>query len=173
MPDQMLADAGSMNGSPQTLFIAPDAPNSLPMHFQVQDPNAYAPLMTGPQLDPNSPDLFKSNIELAQQHVARIQQMSQNIISSIERAYQPNGNHAMQASSDIISLKHMLDSFADFLRETGVGSLPLLPPDPTAMPAEQHMIEDMTKTVQQLFERRQKMQDNAASVASLLSTERL
>jgi len=67
----------------------------------------------------------------------------------------------------------MLAVFAEFLRETGVGSLPLLVQDPSAMPTEQEMIENMTKSVQELFERRQRMQDNAASVASLLSAERL
>jgi len=51
------------------------------MHFQ--DANAYAPLMAGPQMDPNSPALFKHNIQVAEQHVRGIQQMAQGIISSM------------------------------------------------------------------------------------------
>ncbi|KIJ34309.1 hypothetical protein M422DRAFT_52074 [Sphaerobolus stellatus SS14] len=153
MSDQMLADTSTVNGSSHPLYIAPGPLSSLPMHFQ--DPAAYGPLITAPQLDPNSPDLFKSNIHVAQQHAVRIQEMTQSIISSIERAYQPNGNHAIQASY--------------FLRESGVGSLPLIAPDPSVIPLEQDMIENMTKSVQELFERSQKMQENAASVASLLS----
>ena len=63
----------------------------------------------------------------------------------------------------------MLDSFADFLRESGVGALPLLTLDTSPIPSEQEMVVNMTKSVQELFERRQRVQENAASVASLLS----
>ncbi|KAF8515498.1 hypothetical protein BU17DRAFT_51612 [Hysterangium stoloniferum] len=140
--------------------------NSLPIHFQ--DPHAFGGLVSGPQLDPNSPEVFKNNIDIAQQHILRIQQTVQNAIGAIERAYNPNCNYAIQAS-EIISLKHALDAFADFLRESGVGSLPVMPFDPENLPTQQQMIEGMTKSVQTLYEKRQRLQDNAGAVASLLA----
>lgn len=54
------------------------------MQIHFQDPAAFDPgLVEGPQLDPNSPELFKSNIHIAQQHVIRIQQLAQNAITAM------------------------------------------------------------------------------------------
>lgn len=62
-----------------------------------------------------------------------------------------------------------MDAFTEFLRDTGVGSLPPRPYDPSAMPSEAQMVEEMTRSVEELFEKRQRMQENANGVASLLA----
>lgn len=77
----------------------------------------------------------------------------------------------LDPSGEVIALKHTLESFADFLRDTGIGSLPLIAPESAAMPTEQQMMEDMSTSVQALFERRQRTQENAAGIASLLAPE--
>lgn len=66
-------------------------------------------------------------------------------------------------------MKHALETFGEFLRESGVGSLPLVASDTQEAPTEQKMIEDMAKSVQTLFEKRQRRQENAAGIASLLA----
>lgn len=70
---------------------------------------------------------------------------------------------------EVIALKHALETFGEFLRESGVGSLPLVASDTVEVLAEQNMIEDMAKSVQTLFEKRQRRQENAAGIASLLA----
>ncbi|KAF8521314.1 hypothetical protein JB92DRAFT_2707963 [Gautieria morchelliformis] len=140
------------------------------MHFQ--DPTAYGglgpALGSGQQIDLNSPHMFKNNIHVAQEHTLRIQQLTQSAIEAIERAYQPNTS-PVQASGEVIALKHALQTFVDFLRESGVGSLPLVASDTAEPPSEQKMIQDMSKSVQALFEKRQRRQENAAGIASLLT----
>lgn len=81
IPDPILGDSHSLGTSAASpsLFMSP---GSLPIHFQ--DPAAFDPgLVEGPQLDPNSPELFKSNIHIAQQHVMRIQHLAQNAIAAM------------------------------------------------------------------------------------------
>jgi hypothetical protein len=70
---------------------------------------------------------------------------------------------------EVIALKHALETYVEFLRESGVGSLPLVPSGTEALPSEQKMIQDMSKSVQTLFEKRQRRQENAAGIASLLT----
>lgn len=48
------------------------------MHFQ--DPAAFG---AAQQIDPNSPDMFKNNMHLAQQHILRIQQLAQSAIEAM------------------------------------------------------------------------------------------
>jgi len=81
------------------------------------------------------------------------------------------GEPCFDSSGEVIALKHTLESFADFLRDTGLGSLPLIAPDSTAIPTERQMIEAMSTSVQTLFQRRQRTQENAAGIASLLASE--
>ncbi|KAF8578910.1 hypothetical protein K439DRAFT_1360870 [Ramaria rubella] len=133
-----------------------------------QDSAAFGGLGPAPQIDPNSPEMFKNNIHLAQEHTLRIQQLAQNAIEAIEKAYHPNSN-PMRASGEVVALKHALESFGDFLRDSGVGSLPLVASDEATMPTEQKMMEEMARSVQLLFEKRQRMHENAAGIASLLA----
>lgn len=63
-----------------------------------------------------------------------------------------------------------MDAFTEFLRDSGVGSLPPRPHDPSAVPSESQMIEEMTRSVEELFEKRRRMQENADGVASLLTS---
>lgn len=64
-----------------------------------------------------------------------------------------------------------MQTLVDLLRQTGVGALPLDPPDPNTMDAqtEQQQIVEATKAVQILFERYKRMQESASVVASLLA----
>lgn len=58
--------------------------NSLPMHFQDNGFASLGPL--GPPshtIDPNSPEMFKNNMHLAQNHILRIQQLAQSAIEAM------------------------------------------------------------------------------------------
>ncbi|GJJ15168.1 hypothetical protein Clacol_009443 [Clathrus columnatus] len=172
IPDPMFVDSTSMvtSATSSSLYIPP---GQLPMHFQ--DPAGFDPALqvsdqAPQQLDPNSPEMFKSNIHIAQQHVLRIQHLAQNAIASIERAYTANSSYAIHASGEIISLRHAMDAFTEFLRSSGIGSLPPRPCDPNNIPSESQLVEEMTRSVQELFEKRQRLQENASAVVSLLAS---
>ncbi len=79
----------------------------------------------------------------------------------------------------MVALKHNLETLCEFLRQTGVGALPIIPSDPnnpsilqppTSFSEESQLIQNLTQSVQTLYEKRKKMQDNSATVAILLSS---
>ena len=65
----------------------------------------------------------------------------------------------------------MLQELAEFLRQTGVGALPLL--DQTnplaAVPTEEKLLEDTTKSIEAEYAKNQRMQESAATVVNLLT----
>lgn len=63
-----------------------------------------------------------------------------------------------------------LQVLLDFLRESGVGALPML--DPVSAqnpPSEAQLLADTTRSVQRLYERHRRLQESAGVVASLLA----
>lgn len=65
----------------------------------------------------------------------------------------------------------MLHDLAEFLKQTGVGALPLLDPaNPLAgLPAEEKLLEDTAKSIEAEYAKHQRMQESAATVVNLLT----
>ncbi|KAF8218982.1 hypothetical protein L208DRAFT_1377811 [Tricholoma matsutake] len=123
--------------------------------------------------DPNSPELFKQNIQLVQENVVRLQELAQRASVGIQHAYHP-GNSPIETEANIASVKQTLDVIADIMRQSGVGALPLLPvPSATdislAPPSEQQLMFDTNRSIQALYDKLKRSQDSAAVVANLLS----
>jgi len=148
---------------------APAFPNSNQAAFLPQS-------LADQSLDPNSPDIFKQNIQLVQQHVARVNSLARSALNGIQNAYR-SGNTPSQTEADIAALKENLQILSDLMRQTGVGALPLLPmpsdsssSEPAAvMPTEEMMLADTSRSVQVLYDRMKRSQESAAVVANLLS----
>lgn len=76
--------------------------------------------------------------------------------------------------ADINTLKQALQMLSEFMRQSGVGALPLipLPTDSGQSPVitEETMLADTTRNVGVLYERMKRTQDSAAVVVSLMSS---
>ncbi|KAJ7864938.1 hypothetical protein B0H13DRAFT_1637398 [Mycena leptocephala] len=124
--------------------------------------------------DPNSPELFKQNLQLVQQNVLQLQEVAKRTLDGIQHAYR-TGRTPTQSEADLATLKQTLQMVSDQMRHTGVGGLPLLPvPDgnhpPPALPSEDQMIAQATRAVQILYDQLKRGQDSAAVVANLLTS---
>ncbi|KAI6117399.1 hypothetical protein EDD16DRAFT_1010489 [Pisolithus croceorrhizus] len=123
--------------------------------------------------DQNSPEAFKQNIQIALDQVARVGALARSGLNGIQNAYQA-GNNPAQTEADLIALGQTLHTLADFLETTGVGAYPLLPSDPqsavSGFPTEQHLITEMNREVQFLYEKLKRIQESSGVVAQHLST---
>ncbi|KDQ55380.1 hypothetical protein JAAARDRAFT_37394 [Jaapia argillacea MUCL 33604] len=118
--------------------------------------------------DPNSPELFKQNIQLVQELVNRVNALATNALHGVENAYHP-GTSPTQTSADIASLRQTLQHLITVMCRSGVGALPLLTPDQSmSIPDEEKMMADAQKAIQVLYERHKRTQESAGVVASLL-----
>ncbi|KAF9219509.1 hypothetical protein BS17DRAFT_717146 [Gyrodon lividus] len=121
--------------------------------------------------DPNSPEMFKQNVQIALEHVARVNSLARGTLHVIENAYQA-GNNPEQTEADLASLNQAICTLTEFLRQTGVGAYPLPPLDPQSVPYgspnEQQLIADTTRGVQQLYEQLKRTQESRAVVVNLL-----
>ncbi|KAJ6566140.1 hypothetical protein B0H19DRAFT_940509 [Mycena capillaripes] len=123
--------------------------------------------------DPNSPDLFKQNLQLLQQNVLQLQEVAKRALDGIQNAYR-GGRTPTQTEADLATLKQTLQMVSEQMRQTGVGGLPLLPvPDgnhpPSALPTEDQLILQTTRAIQVLYDQLKRGQDSAAVVANLLT----
>ncbi|KAJ7264482.1 hypothetical protein B0H12DRAFT_1011827 [Mycena haematopus] len=123
--------------------------------------------------DPNSPELFKQNLQLMQQSVLQLQEVAKRALDGIQNAYR-TGRTPTQTDADLATLKLTLQMVSEQMRQTGVGGLPLLPvPDashpPPALPTEEQMIAQTARAVQLSYDQFKRGQDSAAVVANLLS----
>ncbi|KAJ7450949.1 hypothetical protein B0H11DRAFT_2076532 [Mycena galericulata] len=122
--------------------------------------------------DPNSPEIFKQNLQLIQQNVLRLQEVAKRALDGIQNAYR-TGRTPTQTEADLATLKQTLQLVSDLMRHSGVGGLPLLPvPDgnpPQPLPTEEQMIVQTTRAVQVLYDQLKRGQDSAAVVANLLT----
>ena len=71
--------------------------------------------------------------------------------------------------ADIAGLKQALFVLVELLRQTGVGALPLEPPQVPDPRPDSTLVEEETRIVQALYERQQRIQDGAGVVAGFLS----
>ncbi|KAJ7314751.1 hypothetical protein DFH08DRAFT_894720 [Mycena albidolilacea] len=124
--------------------------------------------------DPNSPELFRQNLQLVQQNVLQLQEIAKRALDGIQHAYR-TGRTPTQTEADLATLKQTLQMVSEQMRQTGVGGLPLLPvPDdghpPPALPTEDEMIAQATRAVQVSYDQLKRGQDSAAVVANLLTS---
>ncbi|PPQ81147.1 hypothetical protein CVT25_015199 [Psilocybe cyanescens] len=124
--------------------------------------------------DPNSPEVFKNNIQVVHQQVRDLQTFARKVLSAIQNAYQ-SGNSPAQTEADIATLKQMLTMVIEKLRQSGVGALPLIPASDPApvVPTEKALLENRMSSVRALHEKLQRSQDSAAVVANLLMTDHI
>ncbi|KAH8096908.1 hypothetical protein BXZ70DRAFT_895643 [Cristinia sonorae] len=117
----------------------------------------------------NTPEMFKQNMQIALELLARVQALARSALVGIEHAYRP-GNNPMQTSADIAALRQAHQTLVEHLRASGVGALPLLTSPSPELPSEQRLMDETTKAVQVLYDRQKRLQESAATVANLLST---
>lgn len=131
-----------------------------------QQPTAFPP---GAQPDdPNSPVLFKHNINLVQTRISTIRSLAHEALNAIKGAYQP-GSSPAHAAEILDALRQCLRTLNDILYTTGVGSLPLLPPEATEASTEEQLAEQATKANSTLFTLHRRMQDTAAVAANMMA----
>ena len=68
----------------------------------------------------------------------------------------------------IESLTQCIQNLYDTLRHSGIGALPLPPPNATGIPNEHQLLSEASRSVQVLYETLKRSQDSAAVVANLL-----
>jgi len=170
------APSGTTPG-PLSAFTPPSLQSNYTSAFSPSNQSTFLPQSLADQaLDPNSPELFRQNIHLAQQHVARVHNLTQSVLNGMKNAYQ-QGSSPSQTEMEIISLKQNITLLYDLLRQTGIGALPIIllptatnPEVQAIVPTEEMMLADATRSVQILYDRTQKSQDSAGVVANLLNT---
>lgn len=121
--------------------------------------------------DQNSPEAFRQNIQIALDHVARVDAFARSALNGIQNAYQA-GSSPAQTEADLVALDQTLLMLADFFKTTGLGAFPLPPSDPGAAsgpPTEQHLIAEMNGEVQSLYEKLKRIQESSGVVAQHLS----
>ncbi|KAG1847946.1 hypothetical protein C8R48DRAFT_412990 [Suillus tomentosus] len=160
-----------MNNSSQssTLSISSIPPSSF------QNASVYmsqSSLHDSIHTDPNSPDVLKQNVQIALDHVARIQSLARNCLHGIQSAYQA-GNSPAHTTAELAALMQALRTLAEFLRQTGVGAYPM-PPAPESQsassvpPTEQQLIDTTAREVQVLYERLKRIQESNTVAVNLL-----
>ncbi|KAI0001668.1 hypothetical protein BJV77DRAFT_1063092 [Russula vinacea] len=100
--------------------------------------------------DPNSPVLFKGNIDLVQTQISTVRSLAHEALNAIKGAYQP-GSSPSHAAESIAALRQCLRTLNDILYTTGVGSLPLLPPEATKPFTEEQLADQANKAISTLF----------------------
>ncbi|KZS88130.1 hypothetical protein SISNIDRAFT_490474 [Sistotremastrum niveocremeum HHB9708] len=167
IPDFPVGIVGDGAGVPGAGALPVLNVNGLPVLGGVDGLPVSGPMPQGPlpPLDLNSPEIFRQSIELAKEQVARVEMLTRNVISGIERAYEP-GIRPSQTALDYAELQVALHTLSDFLRQSGVGALPIVTSADAIMTPS---VEEATKGAQADYERKQRIHDNAAIVAGLLA----
>ncbi|KZP22118.1 hypothetical protein FIBSPDRAFT_492388 [Athelia psychrophila] len=174
-PASFSAPSGATPG-PLSAFTPPSLQSNYTSAFPHPNQAAFLPQsLADHSLDPNSPEVFKQNIQLAQQHVARVNELARSALNGMKNAYH-QGHSPSQTEMEILALKQNIPLLYDLLRQTGLGALPVVPVPssmsaeaPPIVPTEEMMLSDATRSVQVLYDRMQKSQGSAAVVANLLS----
>ncbi|KAG2095454.1 uncharacterized protein F5147DRAFT_642058 [Suillus discolor] len=137
-------------------------------------------------------EVLKQNVQIALDHLARIQSMARNCLHGIQSAYQAGNSPAhttgkyvhvffciivalhFQFSAELATLMQALRTLAEFLRQTGVGAYPM-PPAPESQsaassvpPTEQQLIDTTALEVQVLYERLKRIQESNTVAVNLL-----
>ncbi|KAF8345759.1 hypothetical protein F5887DRAFT_837852, partial [Amanita rubescens] len=124
-----------------------------------------------PNLDPNSPEVFRQNLQLVQQHTIQVQSLARSALAGIQNAYHP-GTNPSQTFADLANVKQAIHLLLEAMRQSGVGALPLLALVPslqgTDAAIEEKLMEDTMNGIKVLFERQKRSQESTAVVANLL-----
>ncbi|KAJ7190994.1 hypothetical protein GGX14DRAFT_601520 [Mycena pura] len=155
-----------MSGYPT---LQPPFPGALPQNFAAQPFPAQG---TGHEslhpggADPNSPELFRRNMQLVQEHVLRLREIAKRALDGIQNAYRV-GRTPTQTDADLAALTQTLHLVSELMRHTGVGGLPLLPPA-GAPPTEDALLAQTGHAVHATYDRLVRAQESAAVVANIL-----
>ncbi|KAI9512534.1 hypothetical protein F5148DRAFT_1146024 [Russula earlei] len=149
--------------------------------FVHSSPTTFPP---APPVDPNSPVLFKDNIDLAQTQINTVRSLAHEALNAIRSppsamanghpglcskgAYQP-GSTPAHAADILATLRQQLRTLDELLYTTGVGSLPLLPPEATEPFTEEQLADQANKAISTLFTLHTRMQETAAVAASIMA----
>ncbi|KAK2467562.1 hypothetical protein APHAL10511_000417 [Amanita phalloides] len=106
-----------------------------PSGILAHDPSSYLQTSVGTSGDPNSPETFRHNLQLVQQHTLQVQSLARSALAGIQNAYHP-GTSPSQTSADLANLKQAIHNLLEAMRQSGVGALPVLElPLPTPSPS--------------------------------------
>ncbi|EIN03943.1 hypothetical protein PUNSTDRAFT_47751 [Punctularia strigosozonata HHB-11173 SS5] len=128
----------------------------------------YSDQYSMPIIEPGSIQEVKMNMQLAQRQLQSVQELARRAIAGIENAYRP-GTSAAQTTADLASLKDTLRVLLDFLKQTGVGDLPLLPAN--VQPPQEQQMQELEAATKKLFERQKRLQDSAAVVVNIMNSQ--
>jgi len=174
-------------------------------------PTAFPPAQPD---DPNSPILFKDNINLVQTQISTVRSLALEALNAMyvplafprksisgclplvdedllclfsKGAYQPGSSPTHAAGTNVLlssilnqhswvilpeslaALRQCLRTLNELLYTTGVGSLPLLPPEATQPPTEEQLADQANKAISTLFSLHTRMQETAAVAASIMA----
>ncbi|KAI0257181.1 hypothetical protein BJV78DRAFT_1115893 [Lactifluus subvellereus] len=118
--------------------------------------------------DLNSPALFKDNITLVQSQISTVRSLAREALNAIKGTYQP-GSSSAHAAENLAALRQSLQTLNELLYTTGVGSLPLLPPETTEPPTEEQLADQANKAITTLFTLHTRMQETAAVAANIMA----
>jgi len=118
--------------------------------------------------DPNSPILFKNNINLVQTQISTVRTLAHEALNAIRGAYQP-GSSPAHAAECLAALRQHLGALNELLYTTGVGSLPLLSSEVAEPFTEEQLAEQANKAISTLFTLHTRMQETAAVAASIMA----
>ncbi|PFH45671.1 hypothetical protein AMATHDRAFT_158262 [Amanita thiersii Skay4041] len=128
----------------------------------------------GAGADPNSPEVFRQNLQVVQQELMQVQSLARNALVGIQSAYHL-GTNPTQTEVDLANLKQSINFLLNLMRHTGVGALPLLPLPTEAVPTmtvptEEQLMEDTTRGIKVLFEKQKRSQESANVAANILGS---
>ncbi|KII86219.1 hypothetical protein PLICRDRAFT_114895 [Plicaturopsis crispa FD-325 SS-3] len=116
--------------------------------------------------DPNAPEIFRANLQMAIQGVDRVHALARSALDGIENAYR-SGHSPVHTKSLLETLQQTLRMLSEMLRHTGVGALPLVPSGSSEEPPA--ILEDkLAQETTRAYERLRRAQDSASVVANLL-----
>ncbi|KAI0275024.1 hypothetical protein BC834DRAFT_850713 [Gloeopeniophorella convolvens] len=118
--------------------------------------------------DPNSPALFKENVKTVQSQINFVRTLAHQALHSIKGAYQP-GSSPAQIAQNLATLRQNLQVLNETLLNSGVGSLPLLPPETAGPPTEEQLAEQANRAISALFTLHTRMQETASVTANIMA----
>ncbi|KAF8646091.1 hypothetical protein AX16_007391 [Volvariella volvacea WC 439] len=145
--------------------------SSQPLHDRPMHPN----------VELNSPEHFKQQMQAVLTQIAHVQTLGQNALDGIQNAYH-TGNSPTQVEAYVDTLKQTVELLMNMLQQTGIGALPLLPMpilssltstdtshNQPPVPNEQKLLEMTEQSIKLLYLRQTKLQSSANVIAGLIA----
>ncbi|KAH9997699.1 hypothetical protein BJV74DRAFT_248186 [Russula compacta] len=138
--------------------------------FAHPPPTAFPPSQPD---DPNSPVLFKDNLNLVQTQISTVRSLAHEALNAMCVLILPVARDAWieprTCSRESWCIEECLRTLDELLYTTGVGSLPLLPPEATEPFTEEQLADQANKAISTLFTLHTRMQETAAVAASIMA----